>query len=339
MSTDLHGSASGAAPGTDAEAHWGRQGWLLSCLYYERDADDPWFDAHFERFAADLLPPLVASLHAEDPDWRIHWMRYSERGSHLRLHVWGDQEALTRRAQPMIEQAVAALHRQQPDGLGRQMRLTEMGRRLNARTGTLSDTRAAGTHDIGWAGREGEASVYATQRPFDLVQGQLQREAADSLDVIVRQAPMGWRLRYWQQYAERLPLRLGLDDAQRAIGLAFLARTWQETFGISPLDLIAVKVPFEADSQGDATPPMPPEGADIQTWRAQPTAQWAMQLLGLLHLCANRLGVSIIDEIRWCQQLARDSFKRLDAPTQQGVRQDIEVALAHWRNVHVHVHH
>lgn len=313
---------------------WQGQGWLLSCLYYERDAADPWFDARFERLAVDLLPPLLRALRAAEPEARILWMRYSERGSHLRLQVWGGEPALTAHVRPLIERAVARLRADAPQRLGQHMALTEMGRRLNERCGTLGSQRAAGSHDIGWVGREGEEAVYADRARFDFVQAQLEREAMDSLQVLALGRPPGWRLRYWQNYAAQLLQRLGLGDAQSAIGLGFLARTWQQTFGIGAADLHGAQVPVQADPAVQDCPPLPGGTAAIAAWRDQPVALWAMQLLGLLHLCANRLGVSIIDEIRHAQATARAAWHRLGADERAGVRAALDQALCHWRTAH-----
>lgn len=56
---------------------------------------------------------------------------------------------------------------------------------------------------------------------------------------------------------------------------------------------------------------------------------------GLLHLCVNRLGVSIIDEIRHAPPTAHVARHRLAANECAGVRAALDQTLCHWRTAHV----
>jgi hypothetical protein len=294
---------------------------LLSQLYYGVDTGNHEADVHGDALLRDLYEPLAMGLRSLLPDAAINWMRFCVGGYHLQLQVVDEEARLRDLAEPMVTEAMRTFIGGHPGHFSEPMRLPSLAQQVSRTFAPERTLARPGTHESALHALpigtpcESAAQFLALQR---LMQG----EALQAMRVLRRHAAYAERFAFWRLYAAQLMQSLAMAPSTCAALLDAWAGRWQSHFRLDAgaLRERAARLPLSEAiggrmRQGEAVhawsrvpAPMAQDLSLIRTAQHAPAAAWRHassaasarnvgdQVVMLLHLSANRLGVAVLDE-------------------------------------------
>lgn len=317
--------------------------WLLAKIFYSMpDLESP-EDPNGDRLVLKVARPLIAESLAQGWCRWGHYMRFSEQGYHLRLTLYGEEQALEQRVMPRLRQILA----QAPDTDQPPMRLSPLAERLNHKWGGPKQhftVYPPGTAFMGVARTIDDAEAFESPAAY-AAHHALNTDGAARAMALLEQAPAHRQRTAFVRLLMDDFLRLtDLSALERYCFLNYLKMQWISYFDLGPEELAPYMRlhaeraeryhAFFARKRGpqDSLVLLPePLRPLYQGWVAalrellppavrrdehgRLTPYLSLRLLSYFHLTHNRVGVGLIQEV-YLAHLLEQYYRSLLEPSQ-----------------------